>query len=113
MGLFYVSWLLFRYHALRNLPDYGFRYNYFISVGYAALLFWFFRTYNAWLLGYTRVRALVFGQFVSQFFAVVLLYFVVIVSWNHYQAPWVFPRKKSITAHLNLRLSKIIIKRFL
>ena len=90
VGLFYVAWLLFRYEALRDLPRYGFRYNYFIAIGYAALLFWFFKTYNAWLLGFTRVRALVFGQFVSQFFTVVLLFLVVTVSWNRYRSPWVF-----------------------
>ncbi len=90
VGLFYVAWLWFRYQRLHDLPAYGFRYNYFIALGYAALLFWFDRTYNAYLLGYARIRALVFGQFLSQFFTVWILFLVVIVSWNHYQPPWVF-----------------------
>ena len=90
VGLFYIFWLLFRYHALSGMNKYGFRYNYFIAIGYGVLLSWFNRVYNAYLLGYYRVRALAFGQFLSQFFSVVLLYFVVSFGWNNFHDPGVF-----------------------
>ena len=90
VALFFVAWLLFRYQSLGELGGVGFRYNYFVAVGYAVLLFWFNKTYNAYMLGYSRIRALVFGQSLSQFFSVVLVYFVVSISWSHFQNPWVF-----------------------
>ena len=90
VALFYIFWLLFRYHTLWGMNKYGFRYNYFIAFGYGVLLYWFNRIYNAYLLGYNRIRALVFGQFFSQFFAVVLIYLMVSVGWNQLRAPWIF-----------------------
>lgn len=90
VGLFYLAWLLFRYGSFRELSRYGFRYNYYVSIGYGALLYWFSKTYNSYLLGYTRIRTLVFGQFLSQVFSVIIVYVVVSVSWNKIRPPLVF-----------------------
>ena len=91
VALFFVFWLLFRYGSLSvafsRFADIGFRYNYFVAVGYAVLLYWFNRTYNSYLLGFTRIRLLVFKQILSQFFAVVTVYIIVSVSWNHFDLP--------------------------
>lgn len=89
-ALFYVVWLLFRYGALSGMSKYGFRYNYFVAIGYAFLLYWFNKTYNAYLLGYSRIRTLVFRQFLSQFFSIVITYFAVSIGWKHFHAPWIF-----------------------
>ena len=59
--MFYVAWLLFRYGKLTGIDKYGFRYNYFVAIAYGVMLYWFNRTYNAYLWGYTRIRKLVFG----------------------------------------------------
>ena len=67
--LFYAFWLLFRFGRFTDLPHYGFRYNYYVAFGYGAVLFFFVRTYNGYLLGYTRIRALIFAQFLAQFFS--------------------------------------------
>ena len=90
VALFFVAWLLFRYPSLTELGGVGFRYNYFVAGGYALLLFWFNRTYNAYMLGYSRIRALVFGQILSQFFSIVIIYFAVSISWSHFRNPWIF-----------------------
>ena len=89
-ALFFVFWMLFRYHALTGIDKYGFRYNYIVAAGYGALLYWFDRTYNAYILGYMRIRALVFGQFLSQLFTIVLVYLLVSVGWSHFRPPWIF-----------------------
>lgn len=87
VGLFYVFWLLFRYGAL--IPDYfsGYRYNYFLGLGYAVLLLFFIRTYNGYLLGYSRIRELVFSEVLSQLFSVALLYFLVSLAWSRWNSP--------------------------
>ena len=85
--LFYYAWLLFRYHDLPQTQDVGFRYNYFVAISFALLIYFFNRTYNSYLYGYTRVRKLVFSQFLSQFFSLVLIYFSVSIAWNHWDNP--------------------------
>jgi len=88
--LFYIAWIWFRYGRLTNLDPYGFRYNYFVTIGYAAVLYWFKKTYNADLFGYSRVRMLALAQLLSQFFAVLIAYFAVSIGWHHFDNPWVF-----------------------
>lgn len=92
IALFFVFWMLFRYGALRSVGDVGFRYNYYAAAGYAACLMFFCRTYNAYLLGYTRVRMLVFSQMLAQFFSAVVLYITVSFAWNQWKSPlWFLP----------------------
>lgn len=88
--LFYLAWILFRYGKLYGMDGYGFRYNYYVTIGYAIILYWFTQTYNANLFGYSRVRNLVFSQFISQFFSVSLVYFGVTVAWRTFYNPLVF-----------------------
>jgi len=88
--LFAVAWIRFRYHGKADWTDVGFRYNYFILFGYAVVLFFFYRTYNAYLLGYSRIRTLIFGQIISQIFASVIIYLVVSIAWNHFDNPLMF-----------------------
>ena len=88
--LFYVFFLLFRYGKLGNLSSYGFRYNYYAAVLYGIMMFFFNRTYNSYLLGYTYIRSLIFGQILSQFFSVLLTYMAVSFAWSHFRNPLVF-----------------------
>ena len=90
LALFYVFWLLFRYHRLNVVRNSRFRYNYFILGAYAAILFFFIRTYNAYLLGYTRIRTMVFAQIISQIFSVLLIFVSVSIGWQKIRSPWVF-----------------------
>ena len=89
-ALFFLAWLQFRYHGTLPANDIGFRYNYFITIAYAIIVFFFYKTYNAYLLGYWRVRSLVFAQALSQLFSVVAIYFLVSIAWNHFDNPVVF-----------------------
>ena len=88
--LFYLAWIYFRYGRFNDFDGRGFRYNYFVTIGYAVVLFWFTRVYNANLFGFVRVRTLALSQFLSQFFATSIIYFGVSIGWQHLRAPWVF-----------------------
>lgn len=90
--IFFFFWMLFRYGNLFPNVDVGFRYNFFIVIGYAAILFFFNRTYNSYLLGYTRIRDLIFAQCLSQAFAAVIIYCIVSLGWNNWKNPlWFLP----------------------
>ena len=90
VALFYVVWLYFRYEGLTITDKTGFRYNYLVAVGYGVLLFWFNKTYNSYLFGYTRIRLLVFGQILSQLFSIVIVYVVISVGWSRFRSPLPF-----------------------
>ena len=88
--VFYLTFLLFRYGTLVEIEKAGFRYNYFVALLYGIMLVFFVRTYNAYLLGYNRVRTLVFGQFLSELLSIIILYFVVSFAWNQFINPLMF-----------------------
>ena len=90
VALFFIAWMFFRYHGKAPVGDVGFRYNYFITLAYAVILFLFYKTYNAYLIGYWRVRSLVFAQLLSQFFSIIAIYFIVSIAWNHFDNPIAF-----------------------
>ena len=88
--LFYIAFLLFRYERLTGIIDVGFRYNYFVTAGFAIITGFLNRTYTSYLFGYCRIRTLAFAQFLSQFFSTSIMYFVVCIAWNHWKGPWWF-----------------------
>ena len=88
--VFFIFFLIFRYGSLTGENRYGFRYNYLVAILYGAMVIFFNRTYNAYLLGYMKVRLLISGQFLSQFISLVLLYFMVSIAWNQFLNPLVF-----------------------
>lgn len=90
VGIFYVFWMSFRYGTVFSTKNAGFRYNYFMVIGFSVVLFFFSRTYNAYLLGYSRIRELVFAEFLSQFFSTVIIYLAVSLGWAQWKAPWIF-----------------------
>lgn len=89
IGLFFLAFLFFRYGEIR-VEDYGYRYNYYAAALYGALIIFFSRAYNAYLLGFTKVRPLVLGQTLSQIISVVLLYLAVTIAWRQVTSPIVF-----------------------
>ena len=86
--LFYVFWLLFRYDGMRHNTSE--RYDYFVTASYACVLCFFNRTYNSYLLGYTRIRELVFSQFFSQVFSVFAVYAAISFAWARLKSPFYF-----------------------
>ncbi len=90
IGIFFLFFLLFRYGSLTKMDPYGFRYNYFAAFLYGALFIFFTKAYHAYLLGFSYIRDLVFGQFLSQLLSIILLYFIVSVAWNHFNNPLIF-----------------------
>ena len=88
--LFYFAFIWFRYYTFTDIDPVGFRYNYYVSFGYAVLLYWFSKTYNATLFGFFRVRTLALSQFLSQFFSAGLIAIVVTIAWRRIHEPWCF-----------------------
>jgi len=87
VALFYVFWLLFRYGRLDVRHNRPFRYVYYVTIGYGALLLFFHRVYNAYLLGYSRIRSLIFSQAVSQLFSAIIVYLGVSLAWQQWRSP--------------------------
>ena len=87
VGLFAAAWFRFRYHGLVNPAEIGFRYNYFVIIAYAVVLLFFCRTYNAYSLGYNRIRSLLFSLITSQLFSCVGVYVAISIAWNHFYSP--------------------------
>lgn len=88
--LYYGAWLLFRYNEFPGGMNVGYRYNYLVTAGFAGVVIFFTRTYNAYLYGYTRIRTLMFAQLLSQFFAIWMVYFAVCLAWNKIKSPLIF-----------------------
>ena len=88
IALFTFGWFWFRYHGLIYFTTPDFRYNYFVIMAYAVVLLFFFRTYNAYMLGYNRIRMLLFSQVTSQIFSIAGIYFAISIAWNHFYNPW-------------------------
>lgn len=84
---FYIFWILFRYGELFPEKDVGGRYNYIVVIGYSAIILALNRTYNSYLLGYSRIRELVFSQILSQFFSLIIIYVAATVGWNRLYSP--------------------------
>lgn len=84
---FYAAWLFFRYNGIPNFQDVAFRYNYYVFIGYFLIIYFFHRTYNAYLLGYSRIRTLVLSQTISQIFSVAIIYLVVSLAWMKFMNP--------------------------
>lgn len=89
-GLFYGAWLIFRYDVFPQTKDIGFRYNYFVTFGFAILLTFFNHTYNSYLFGYSRIRTIALAQFFSQLFSEGIIYFAVSLAWNRFCSPFMF-----------------------
>ena len=90
VAVFFIFWLRFRYPAGNWHVTRAFRYDVFIILGYSALLTWFNKTFNSYMLGYFRIRSLAFSQFLSDAFSVVIIYIVVSVAWLKVHSPWPF-----------------------
>ena len=90
IGFFYIFFILFRYGSLFQIDSYGFRYNYYVALIYGAMMVFFIRTYNAYFLGYTRIRTLIFGLFLSHLLSIVILYIIISIAWNKFINPLVF-----------------------
>ena len=90
VAIFFVFWLRFRYPSGNWHVTRAFRYDIFIILGYSALLTWFNKTFNSYILGYFRIRSLAFSQFLSDVFSVVIIYIVVSVAWLNVHSPWPF-----------------------
>ena len=90
IALFAYGWFVFRYHGNININDIGFRYNYLVVIFYAVSLLFFYRTYNAYMFGYNRIRSLLFSQITSQIFSITGVYLAVSIAWNRFDSPRVF-----------------------
>ncbi len=90
VALFFYAWIYYRYGRY-EIYDVGYRYNYYMTIAYAFFLLSFGATYNIYLLGYCRIRTLVFSQFLTQLFSVFFIWAGSCVAWRNYRSPkWFF-----------------------
>ena len=107
IAIFSAAWFSFRYRGHINVNDIGFRYNYFIVVIYAIMLLFFYRTYNAYMFGYQRIRSLLFSQVTSQMFSLAAIYLAVSVAWNRFDSPLPFVAAAAVQMILDVVWSYI------
>lgn len=86
--LFFFAFTWFRYGSITGFDSVGFRYNYFVTFGYAFLICYFVKTYNASAYGFYRIRILAYSQALSQFFSLAITYAAVCIAWRRLVAPW-------------------------
>ncbi len=104
--LFSAFWMLFRYGTVfPDTREVGFRYNYFIIAFYGVTLFFFNRTYNAYLLGYTRIRSLAFAQSLSHFITITIVYVIASIAWYRFNNPVIFLGLLALDILLNMAWS--------
>ena len=53
LGLFFVAFLHFRYDGATIANDVGYRYNFIVTAGFGFCVYFFNRTYNSYLFGYS------------------------------------------------------------
>ena len=87
LALFFIFFLVFHYNSTTGADEHFNRFDVFTCFVYLGILLFFYRTYNAYLLGYARIKMLVFGQFLSQCFSVAAVYLIVSIVWNHFKSP--------------------------
>ena len=109
---FYIGWTLMRYNVVLFHGETGFRYNYYVALLYGAMLFFFFKTYSAYLFGYSRVRTLVFKQMLSQGFSTVLVYFITAVAWNKWLNPAGLLVNLALSAVIDVVMSMVMNRTF-
>lgn len=85
--LFYIFWVLFRYGRLSFCGPDRFRYNYYMAAMFCALMAFFGKTYNIYLLGYQRIRTLVISQAMSQILSVGICYVLSSLAWIKWLNP--------------------------
>lgn len=81
------------------------RYNFFICALFAVLVFFLVRTYNAYLIEYSRIRHIVFAQCLSTTMSIAIVYLLAILAWNRYLAPTDFIKLAIIQILINVAWS--------
>ena len=78
------------------------RYNLFVYVLYAFLLYFFSRTYNAYLIEYSRITDISIALSLSSVISIASVYVITLVVWNKYHSPRHFLLLMGIQILLNV-----------
>ena len=87
LGMFAFTWGQYTAHNHISIPG---RYDLFVYALYAFLLYFFCRTYNAYLIEYSRITDIVFSLSLSETISVIMIYGITWIAWNKFHAPWYF-----------------------
>ncbi len=82
IGMFYVFWLINRDEPKLYANEIVFREDYIVILSYLLVFLFFIRTYNAYLLGYTRIRNLALTEFFSQVFSDTAICLFIFLYWG-------------------------------
>ena len=87
IALFGITWTVFlRFYNIEVAA----RYNYFVVLMYSCLIYFFIRTYNAYMIEYQRIRSVVFSHILSIFLSTILVFGSVMIVWNKWRSPVFF-----------------------
>lgn len=78
------------------------RYNLFIYAFYTVLVFFLIRTYNAYLIEYTRIRHIAFALCLSTTISTFIVYFTTLIAWNKSFSPKYFILQSIIQIFINV-----------
>lgn len=84
---FTIIWKRF---LMYNAVGIASRYNLFIGALFFVLMFFLVRTYNAYLIEYSRIRHIAFALCLSTTISILVVYLLAIIAWNRYLAPTPF-----------------------
>ena len=99
--IFALFWFPFRYGGGVIPINRAFRYNLFVIAFYGLIFGWLAKTFNAYTLGYFRIRHMTFSQSLADFFSIVFVYFGVSIGWLHFNNPARFLIMLCVQAVLN------------
>ena len=85
--LFIATW---SEYTLQNNIGIASRYNLFIYALYTFIIFFLLRTYNAYMVEYTRIRHIAFAQSLATTMGILGVYILTLIAWNKTFSPKLF-----------------------
>ncbi|MCF0150900.1 MAG: sugar transferase [Firmicutes bacterium] len=85
--LFLLTWFVF---VKTNRIHYDARYNWYVYAMYAAISYIFSRTYNSYLVGYSKPSDIAFSQSITCLLSTGAVYASVLIVWNKWYLPTPF-----------------------
>ena len=82
--LFIATW---SEYTLQNNIGIASRYNLFIYALYTFIIFFLLRTYNAYMVEYTRIRHIAFAQSLATTMGILGVYILTLIAWNKTFSP--------------------------
>ena len=104
--LFAYTWNLYTARNQINIPG---RYDLFVYALYAFLFYFLCRTYNAYLIGYSRTSDIIISLSLSSTISIIMVYVVTLIAWNKFHSPRCFLLLLLVQIFLNIIWSGLAV----